>query len=79
MKKRVVAKAQKWTRRNIAKYNDRMKSLIHRKTEAKKEKRFYKDTKPNRNARRIWDRIIGKGEIDVHRSLDKHRDRESNN
>ena len=60
MKKRVVAKAQKRTKRNKAKYNERVKGLIHQRTEAKKEKRFYKGTKPNRSARRVWDRIIGK-------------------
>ncbi len=58
MKKRVVAKAQKRTRRNKVKQNERLKGLIHQRTEAKKEQKYTK--KPNRSARRVWDRIIGK-------------------
>ena len=59
MKKRVVAKAQKRTRRNKAKYNERVKNRIHSRIEAKKELKYTKE--PNRSARRVWDRIIGKG------------------
>ena len=62
MKKRVVAKAQKRTRRNIIKQNDKLKSRIHRITEAKKEQKFTK--KPNRSLRRLWNRAIGKADAD---------------
>ncbi len=58
MKKRVVAEAQKRIKHNKAKYNERVKSRIHSRVEAKKEQKYTK--KPNRSARRVWDRIIGK-------------------
>ena len=60
MKKRVVAKAQKRTRRNKTKYADRLANQRRKRGEAVKERRFLKDTKPNRSTRRTWASIIGR-------------------
>ncbi len=68
MKKRVVAKAQKRTRRNIAKWNGKLQSLTLSRTKTREEQKAYKEAakkdkasiKPNRKMRRIWKRIMGK-------------------
>ena len=71
MKKRVVAKAQKRTKRNIAKQNERVKSLIHSKVEARKEQKY--TTKPNRGLRRLWNRVIGNSGTDCPARIVKNK------
>lgn len=69
--KKQVAKAQKRTKRNIAKRNERLKGLIHARVEARKEQKFTKD--PNRSLRRLWKRVVGNSGTDCPARIVKNK------